>query len=504
METTGRRQGGDISYEVQVSKSTGKMVKVRCRSNTSAGCSADVSEEVAFTFMMRVDGGYTMQDFDGEARLWRTNSPTSTAMRGFGGPEGQYFAEVLMEHIAHALDMDPVTVREANMTKEGDMLHYGSFRMSGMRLHECWRELLKRSNFHQRKKLVLKHNQQNKVVKRGLAASPLKFKVTLRIRSLMQSGAYVRIYSDGTVLLSYGGVEMGQGLHTKMLQVCSRVLNIDVSKIHIFDSSTADVANTPPCAASTGSDLNGPAVMDACSQIIARLKPIKEKNPGGKWEDWIKAAYEDQVSLSAYAHFGDGNTSLTLDNPLEGNAGGYFMYGAGSTEVEVDCQTGEVRVLAVDIVMDLGESLNPAIDFGQIEGAFLQGLGLVTTEQLLVSSCNGRMLTSGPGTYKIPTAADIPKDFNIYLLPHSSTSPTSACYSSKGVGEPALLLAMSVPVAVREAVASYRADRGDAGWFHLDPPLTVDKVRMAARDEYCRRAEEEKAANRVDKIAVEI
>lgn len=242
-----------------------------------------------------------------------------------------------------------------------------------------------------------------------------------------QAGALVLIYTDGSVLISHGGNEMGQGLHTKMIQVAARALQIDASKIYISETSTDKVPNTSPTAASVSSDMNGMAVLQACDQIMDRLAPIKKKNPTGQWEDWIKTAYLTCVSLSAFGYYNTPNINYNIDKN-EGQAFSYFTFGVACTEVEIDCLTGDHQVLRTDIVMDVGESLNPAIDVGQIEGAFIQGYGLFTLEELIFSP-TGTMYSRGPGAYKIPGFGDIPEEFNVSLL-KGAPNPR-AIYSSK-------------------------------------------------------------------------
>lgn len=256
---------------------------------------------------------------------------------------------------------------------------------------------------------------------------PTKFGIAFTVKHLNQAGALIHVYTDGSVLLTHGGIEMGQGLHTKMIQIATRTLNIDPSKIHISETSTDKVPNTSPTAASISSDLNGMAVLDACKTIMDRLRPFINKNPKGKWEDWILAAYMGCVSLSAVGYYYYPHTGYDLDTNT-GTPYNYFTYGAGCSEVEIDCLTGEHQVIRTDIVMDVGESLNPAIDIGQIEGAFVQGYGLFTMEELVVSP-NGTLFSRGPSTYKIPSFTDIPREFNVSLL-RGAPNPR-AIYSSK-------------------------------------------------------------------------
>lgn len=244
---------------------------------------------------------------------------------------------------------------------------------------------------------------------------------------MMKGASLVMIYTDGSVLISIGGIEMGQGLFTKMIQVASRALEVDISKIHISEYSTDKVPNSSPTAGSISSDLYGMAVIDACTKLKERLQPYKDKNLKGKWEDWVKAANEDRVNLSASGFYAAPKIQYNFDTN-SGQLYEYFTYGVACSEVVIDCLTGDHQVLRTDIVMDLGESLNPAIDIGQIEGAFIQGYGLYTMEEIVYSP-QGHLYTQGPGTYKIPGFSDIPREFNVSLL-KGAPNPR-AVYASK-------------------------------------------------------------------------
>lgn len=294
-----------------------------------------------------------------------------------------------------------------------------------------------------------------------------------------QSGALVNVYhTDGTVLLSHGGVEMGQGLHTKMIQVASRALEISADRIHIAETATNIVPNTLGTVASTGSDLNGMAVLDACTKIMTRLAPYRKQFPNGGWCDWVRRAYLDRVSLSATGFYKTPDVSFDLKT-YTGAPYSYFTTGVACSEVEIDCLTGDHQVLRTDIVMDLGESLNPAIDIGQIEGAFMQGYGYLTVEEMVYSP-KGYLSSRGPGAYKVPAYSNIPGQFNVVLLKGSSNP--KAVYSSRAVGEPPLFLAASVFFAIREAILAARAEVGLTDDYCLVAPATAARIRMACQD----------------------
>ncbi|XP_065783775.1 aldehyde oxidase 2 isoform X2 [Muntiacus reevesi] len=295
-----------------------------------------------------------------------------------------------------------------------------------------------------------------------------------------KAAALVHIYTDGSVLVTHGGNELGQGIHTKMLQVASRELKIPMSYLHICETSTATVPNTIATAASIGADTNGRAVQNACQILLKRLEPIIKKNPEGAWEEWIEAAFEQRISLSATGYFRGYKAFMDWEKG-EGDPFPYYVYGAACSEVEIDCLTGAHKKIRTDIVMDACCSLNPAIDIGQVEGAFIQGMGLYTTEELKYSP-EGVLYSRGPDEYKIPTISDVPEEFNVSLLPSSQTPLT--LYSSKGLGESGMFLGSSVFFAITDAVAAARKERDIAEDFTMRSPATPEWVRMACADRF--------------------
>ncbi|KAI0211157.1 Xanthine dehydrogenase/oxidase [Lamellibrachia satsuma] len=297
------------------------------------------------------------------------------------------------------------------------------------------------------------------------------------------AGAVVHVYTDGTVLVAHGGCELGQGLHTKMVQVTSRALGIPIEKIHISETSTNTVPNALPSIASVTSDLNGMAIANACQVIMERLEPFKAAAPEDGWEKWVLAAYFDRVSLSATGFYRTPGLCYNWKTN-SGRAFNYYTFGAGCSEVEIDCLTGDHVVLRSDIVMDVGRSLNPGVDIGQIEGAFVQGYGMFVLEEVKWSD-EGRLCTNCPGTYQIPRFSDIPSEFNVSLL--KGMSNPHAIHSSKGIGEPALFLASSVFFAIKNAIMAARHDVGLDDTFRLDSPATPEKIRMACVDQFSKR-----------------
>lgn len=353
-------------------------------------------------------------------------------------------------------------------------------------LSRCWEQVIKQSNYYNRRMQVNNFNGENRWKKRGISLVPTNFGISYTVQFLNQAGALVHIYTDGSVLISHGGTEMGQGLHTKMIQVASNCLKIPLERIHISETGTDRVPNTSATAASCGSDLNGMAVLDACNKILERLEKYKLAYPNEDWDSWISRAYLDRVSLSATGFYATPDIGYNILKN-EGKAFNYYTPGAACSEVEIDCLTGDHTVIRTDIVMDLGSSINPAIDIGQIEGGFMQGYGLFTLEEMIYSP-TGTVFTRGPGAYKIPGYGDIPAEFNVSLLT-GSPNPR-AVYSSKAVGEPPLFLGSSIFFAIKEAIKSARLEENLDGHFVLHSPATAARIRMACTDRFTKHFEE--------------
>ncbi|XP_021362493.1 xanthine dehydrogenase/oxidase-like isoform X2 [Mizuhopecten yessoensis] len=426
------------------------------------------------TACFKADAAYKTPVFAVYGHICKTNIPSNTSMRSFGTVEAVFVMEAILCKVADTPGLDQEHVRELNMYKEGSLTHYKR-KLENCMLQRCWRECMLQSKFGERKTAVDLYNSQNKYTKRGIAVIPVKFGIGYPVRFLNQGAAFVNIYLDGSVMIAHGGVEMGQGLHTKMIQVASRALDIPMDNIYISETGTNTCPNTTSTSASVSSDLQGAAVLDACRKINKRLRPFQEKDPSGQWTSWINMAYMDRVSLSATGIGRPGNQQWDHVKG-EGSPSHYYTYGAACTEVEIDCLTGAHQVLQTDIVMDIGDSLNPGIDVGQIEGGFVQGYGLITKEELKISP-KGHILASGPVDYKIPGVRDIPRQMKVYIL--KDCPNTGTVYSSKGVGEPPLNLAISVYIALREAIRACRMDVGISSSFEVDIPLTSEKIRMA-------------------------
>ncbi|XP_050457292.1 xanthine dehydrogenase isoform X1 [Cataglyphis hispanica] len=452
-----------------------KVAKVHIYNN--AGYSHDLSIAVLERAMFHFENSYKIPVSEVYGYVCKTNLPSNTAFRGFGGPQGMFLAENIIRQIADYLGLDVVKLSELNLYKEGDLTHYNQ-QLVNCTLDRCWRECLVSSHYNERIIEIQRYNRENRYKKKGLAIVPTKFGIAFTVLVLNQAGALVHIYTDGSVLISHSGIEMGQGLHTKMIQVASRVLKVNPDMIHIVETATDKVPNTSATAASVGSDLNGMAVMNACEEIMKRLQPIIDSDPESTWEDWIKTAYRRRISLSATGFYRTPDIGYSFDTN-SGNPFNYFTYGVACTEVEIDCLTGDHEILRTDIVMDLGESLNPAIDIGQVEGGFVQGYGLFTLEEMIYSP-TGTLFSRGPGAYKLPGFTNIPQEFNVSLL--KGTSNPRAIYSSKAVGEPPLFLASSTFFAIKEAIKAAREDMNIHGYFRLDAPATAAHIRNACID----------------------
>uniref|UniRef100_A0A671QHA9 Xanthine dehydrogenase/oxidase n=1 Tax=Sinocyclocheilus anshuiensis TaxID=1608454 RepID=A0A671QHA9_9TELE len=437
----------------------GRVLALEVTLYSNAGNSLDLSLSILERALFHMDNSYNIPNIRGTGYMCKTNLPSNSAFRGFGGPQGMMIAESWMSDVALSCGLPAEEVRRMNMYKEGDFTPFNQ-RLDQFTIDRCWEECMQLSDFNKRKDAAEQYNRQHRWTKRGLSIIPTKFGISFTAVFLNQAGALVLVYSDGSVLLTHGGTEMGQGLHTKMVQVASKTLGIPCSKIHITETSTNTVPNTSPTAASASSDLNGMAIY--VSLIISF------------------SAYFDRVNLSANGFY----KTPDLGYDFETNSGrpfNYFSYGVAVSEVEIDCLTGSHKNLHTCIVMDVGKSLNPALDIGQVEGGFMQGLGLFTLEELRYSP-DGYLYTRGPGMYKIPAFGDIPIELKVSLL--RDTPNEKAIFSSKAVGEPPLFLAASVFYAIKDAITAARAESNLTGPFRLDSPATPERIRNACEDKF--------------------
>ncbi|XP_044734533.1 xanthine dehydrogenase-like [Chrysoperla carnea] len=466
MKILGGRNPCLYKYKASFSKS-GKISGIQVDVYMNSGYSVDITAAILM-HAMKVTNAYYVPNIKVSGYVCKTNLPSNQAFRGFGAPQGVFAAETIIEHIATVLNLNPIDIMYKNLMATGLKTIYQEV-VTHCSVLECLNECVQMSNFYIRKKDIERFNGENEWKKRGISITPLLYSIGFEYQSLNQGAALVHIYIDGSVLVYHGGVEMGQGLHIKMIQVASRELNIDPKHIYIQETNTTSVPNSTTTGASLSTDLYGFAVLEACQTLNERLKPYRTKNSNGTWIDWVNDAYTDRVSLSATGFY-----------KIDGKAPFYWSQGAACSEVEIDCLTGNHKLLRTDIVMDVGESLNPAIDVGQIEGGFMQGYGLYTIEEKVFTP-DGALLTFGPSTYKIPSLSNIPREFNVTLIKGGPN--LTAVYSSKAIGEPPLCLAASVFFAIKDAVKSSRIVNNINSIFQLNAPATCEQIRLACQDQ---------------------
>ncbi|MFK4810447.1 xanthine dehydrogenase molybdopterin binding subunit [Devosia sp. ZW T5_3] len=491
MTATGKRHDFVVDYDVGYDE-TGKIRAVNAVYGARAGFSSDLSGPVTDRALFHADNAYWYPAVRVRSEPLYTNTVSNTAFRGFGGPQGMMAAERWIEDIAYDLGCDPLDIRKANFygTDSENVTPYHQVVEDNI-VHRVVDELEQSSDYQARRKAILEYNAGSAILKKGIALTPVKFGISFTATWYNQAGALVHVYKDGSIHLSHGGTEMGQGLYIKVAQVLADAFCVGLDAIKIMATSTGKVPNTSATAASSGSDLNGMAAWDAARQIKARLvthaaklyqcdEAAVEFVPGGiqageqfvEFAELIASAYLNRVQLSAAGFYQ--TPKIHWDRATgRGHPFYYFAYGASVSEVTIDTLTGEYVVDRVDILHDVGRSLNPAIDIGQVEGGFVQGMGWLTTEELVWDD-KGQLRTKAPSTYKIPVASDVPPIFNVRLAEWSvNKEPTIG--RSKAVGEPPFMLAMSVVEALSMAVASV-ADYKIAP--RLDTPVTPERVLM--------------------------
>lgn len=495
MILTGKRHGFLGQYRVGFA-ATGQLTALDVDLYADGGWSLDLSPPVLLRGMLHIDNAYYIPHVTVRGHIAKTHKTSNTAFRGFGGPQGMVVIEEIIDRIARKLNISPDIIRERNFyhgTGETNTTHYNQ-EIIDNRIARVWSEAKASANFAERKITVEQFNQANPYKKRGIAITPVKFGISFNKTQYNQAGALILVYADGSIQLNHGGTEMGQGLHTKMLQVAATTLGVSLDRFRLMPTSTDKVPNTSATAASSGSDLNGQAVKDACETIKTRLAQVatamlqldtpEEMVFEQDWiycrtyssarvpfEQVVQQAYGDRVSLSATGYYRTPNIYWNEDQG-KGRPFYYFAYGAAVSEVEVDGFTGVSKLRQVDIVHDVGESLNPLIDRGQIEGGFVQGMGWLTMEELVWDE-QGRLRTYAPSTYKIPTISEIPEHFQVHLLERAAQD--GVIYGSKAVGEPPFMLALSVREAIRAAVAAF----GDADQVPLAAPATPEAILWA-------------------------
>ncbi|OQS02432.1 xanthine dehydrogenase [Thraustotheca clavata] len=494
MITTGTRHPYYAKYKVGATKE-GKVLAYTVELFNNAGYSLDLSEAVMDRALFHCENAYYIPNVRAVGMCCKTNLPTNTAFRGFGAPQGLMMAETMMDHLARELKMDPTELRSRNLYKDQQVTHFGQ-KLVDYHLPELWERALKESHFRERQEEVVKFNAENKWTKRGIAILPTKFGISFTNKFMNQGGSLVHVYADGSVLVSHGGTEMGQGLHTKVMQIVAKSFGISMDMVTIHETSTDKVANSQPSAASMSTDLYGMATLDACEQINARIAPVKARlGPNATFAQVVKTAYFERIDLSAHGFYIVPNENCGYDwtksvDEQTSTAFNYFTTGVGVSQVEIDVLTGDVHMTKVDIYMDVGASINPAIDIGQIEGAFIQGFGLFCMEQHVWGDSDhpwlprGALFTRGPGTYKIPSFNDVPLEMNIWLEPNKKNK--FAVHSSKAIGEPPLFLGATAFFAIKDAIAAARKEHHEptTPWTLL-APATSERVRMAIQDCFC-------------------
>lgn len=489
---TGKRHEFYSEYEVGFNDE-GIIEGLKLKLASNCGMSPDLSLAINERALLHIDNAYFISDLEISNYLCKTNIATSTAFRGFGGNQGMMAIENIIDNISRHLKKDPSNVRKNNFYKKNsrNITHYG-MKIEDNVINEIFSKLEKKSNYKKRYLEIKKFNQKNKYKKRGIAITPVKFGISFTTIHLNQAGALVHIYTDGSVHLNHGGIEMGQGTHTKIAQLVANSLGLAYDKVHISSTNTSKVPNTSASAASSTTDLNGAAALNAVSKIKSNLEnfikskyKIYNKNPVYKnerivfgnqkfeFKKIIQEAYLNRISLSSTGFYSTPKIKFDKKN-FRGRPFLYFCYGAAVSEVSIDTLTGENVIERVDIIHDAGKAINPALELGQIEGGFVQGQGWLTIEELNWKP-NGQITTVSPSTYKIPAASDVPKKFNVEIF-REGVNKEKVVNKAKTTGEPPLMLAMSVFYAIKDAIAS-------VGNYIttpvIDAPATPEKILMS-------------------------
>ncbi|KAK0706964.1 molybdopterin binding aldehyde oxidase/xanthine dehydrogenase [Lasiosphaeria miniovina] len=499
MIVSGQRHPFLGRWKVGVNKD-GKIQALDLDVFNNGGWSWDLSAAVCERAMSHSDGCYLIPNIHVRGRICKTNTMSNTAFRGFGGPQGMFIAESYMSEVADRLGIPVEKFREINFYQPEEQTHFNQ-PLTDWHVPLMYKQVIEEADYEARRDAVTKFNAEHKWRKRGLALIPTKFGISFTALWFNQAGALVHIYHDGSILVAHGGTEMGQGLHTKITMIAAQALGVPLDDVFISETATNTVANASATAASASSDLNGYAVYNACAQLNERLAPYREKlGPEATMKQLAHAAYFDRVNLSAQGFYKTPEIGYTW-GANTGKMFFYFTQGVTASEVEIDTLTGTWTCLRADIKMDVGRSINPAIDYGQIEGAFVQGLGLFTMEESLWlrnGPLAGNLFTRGPGNYKIPGFRDIPQVFNVSLLKDVEWKDLRTIQRSRGVGEPPLFMGSAVFFAIRDALKAARAQYGVAatvaiddaadGLLRLESPATPERIRLSCVDPIMERA----------------
>ncbi|MCF7538344.1 xanthine dehydrogenase molybdopterin binding subunit [Pseudomonas petrae] len=489
MMMTGKRHPFYVEYDVGFDND-GRLHGIQLELAGNCGYSPDLSASIVDRAMFHADNSYYLGDATINGHRCKTNTASNTAYRGFGGPQGMVAIEEVMDVIARHLGKDPLAVRKANYygKTERNVTHYYQTVEHNM-LEEMTAELEESSDYAERRKAIKAYNANSPILKKGLALIPVKFGISFTASFLNQAGALIHIYTDGSIHLNHGGTEMGQGLNVKVAQVVAEVFQVDIDRVQITATNTDKVPNTSPTAASSGADLNGKAAQNAAEILKQRLVEFAAKHyqcdesrvefRNGhvrvgeqviSFDTLAQQAWMGQVSLSSTGYYK--TPKIFYDrSQARGRPFYYFAFGAACTEVLVDTLTGEYKMLRTDILHDVGASLNPAIDIGQVEGGYIQGMGWLTTEELVWND-KGKLMTNGPAGYKIPAVADMPADLRVKLV-ENRKNPEDTVFHSKAVGEPPFMLGIAAWCAIKDAVASLGDYRHQP---NIDAPATPERV----------------------------
>jgi len=514
MLMTGKRHDFETEYEVGFDDE-GRILGVDFVLAGRCGYSADLSGSINDRAMFHSDNCYYLENVSILSFRCKTNTVSNTAFRGFGGPQGMMGIECVIDEIARHLGKDPLDVRKHNFYGIADrnVTHYHQPIVDNV-IHDIVGQLEQSSDYHARGKAIRAFNADSPVLKRGIALTPVKFGISFTATHLNQAGCLLHVYTDGTLMLNHGGTEMGQGLFVKVAQVVAEELQVDIDRIRITASDTSKVPNASATAASSGADINGKAAQAAAialrerlrefasghfkvapEQVVFRNNQVQVGDKTISFIELVKLAYFARVSLSATGFYR--TPKIGYDRKTwRGMPFYYFCYGAAVSEVAIDTLTGENRLLRVDILHDVGRSLNPAIDMGQIEGGFIQGMGWLTMEELWWND-KGKLMTHAPSTYKIPVASDVPPVFNVKIY-ESGINAEDSIFRSKAVGEPPLMLAISTFHAIRDAIASVAEYQMSP---RLDSPATPEQILLSVEDLKARRVKQHDRPKTVTELA---
>ena len=490
---TGKRHDFYSEYEVGFNDN-GKIEGLKLKLASRCGMSPDLSYAINERALLHLDNAYYLSDLEVKNYLCKTNTSSSTAFRGFGGNQGMMAIENIIDNIARFLKKDPSEVRKNNFygLKERNITHYG-MKINDNVIHDIFKNLLDKSNYKKRYEDIKNFNLKNNYKKKGIALTPVKFGISFTTIHLNQAGALVHIYTDGSVYLNHGGIEMGQGTHTKIAQLVANTFGLPFEKVKISSTNTSKVPNTSASAASSTTDLNGAATLNAAGKIkkninnfirdkykiYSKIEPIYKNqniyfgNRIFNFKKIIEEAYLNRISLSSSGFYS--TPKINFDKKkFHGRPFYYFCYGAAVSEVTIDTLTGENKIDRVDIVHDAGNAINPALELGQIEGGFVQGQGWLTMEEVVWDK-SGKLKTFSPSTYKIPAITDTPDKFNVEIFKKGS-NVENVVNKQKTTGEPPLMLAMSVFFAIKDAIASVSNYEKTP---KLDAPATPEKILMS-------------------------